>query len=307
LFINDSRGTQLKATEDVLSAARIIDGKATALAVREELKSFATRLTELGHKPGLAVVLVGEDPASQVYVRNKDRAAEAAGFHVETIRLAETTTQAKLTAEVERLNADASIHGILVQLPLPTGSDLDEAETVQTISPDKDVDGLHPANVARLVMGQPGFVPCTPAGCIELLDRYDIPIAGQNAVVIGRSMLVGKPIAQLLLARNATVTICHSRTADLASHCREADIIVAAVGREGLVRGDWVKPGAAVLDVGINRGNDGKLHGDVAYEEVSVHAGALTPVPGGVGPMTIAMLLRNTANSAARAAGIDAK
>ena len=297
----------MKSSENVLSATTIIDGKATAAVIREELKVFAERLTTMGHRPGLAVVLVGDAPASQVYVRHKDRAAEAAGFHVETLRLPATTTQAELTAEVERLNEDANIHGILVQLPLPGGGDLNEAETVCSISPDKDVDGLHPLNVARLVMGEPGFVPCTPAGCIELLDRYAIPIAGQQAVVVGRSMLVGKPVAQLLLARNATVTICHSRTVDLASHCRSADILIAAVGREGLVRGDWVKPGAAVLDVGINRGSDGKLHGDVSYQEVFGRAGALTPVPGGVGPMTIAMLLSNTANSAARAAGLETK
>ncbi len=295
----------MKANASTLGSAQIIDGKATALAIREELKVSAKRLTELGAKPGLAVVLVGEDPASQVYVRNKDRAAEAAGFDVHTIRLPEETTQAKLLAEIHSLNDNPDVHGILVQLPLPKGGDLNERETVRAISPDKDVDGLHPENVARLVMGERGFVPCTPAGCIELLDRYEIPIEGKHAVVIGRSMLVGKPIAQLLLARNATVSMCHSRTADLASMCRQADIIVAAVGVAGLVRGDWIQPGAAVLDVGINRGEDGKLCGDVVFDEVRQRAGALTPVPGGVGPMTIAMLLRNTAISAARAAGVE--
>ena len=295
----------MTANETSLSSAQIIDGKATALTIREELKISAERLTELGQKPGLAVVLVGEDPASQVYVRNKDRAAEAAGFHVETIRLAAETLQADLTAQIHALNENPSIHGILVQLPLPKGGNLDERETVRAISPDKDVDGLHPENVARLVMGEAGFVPCTPAGCIELLDRHGISIEGKHAVVIGRSMLVGKPIAQLLLARNATVSMCHSRTADLAGHCLQADIVIAAVGVAGLVRGDWVKPGAAVLDVGINRGEDGKLCGDVAFAEVLERAGALTPVPGGVGPMTIAMLLRNTALSAARAAGVE--
>jgi methylenetetrahydrofolate dehydrogenase (NADP+)/methenyltetrahydrofolate cyclohydrolase len=283
--------------------ARIIDGKATAAAVREEVRRRAERLTAAGHRPGLAVVLVGDDPASQVYVRNKDRAAEGAGFFVKTVKLPAETSQEALLAEVAALNADERVHGILVQLPLPDG--LDERAVVRAISPDKDADGLHPESVARLVLGEPGFVPCTPAGCIELLDRHDVPIEGAHAVVIGRSMLVGKPLAQLLLARNATVTMCHSHTRDLAGVCRGADILVAAVGRRGLVRGDWIRPGATVLDVGINRGEDGKLHGDVDFEEALQVAGALTPVPGGVGPMTIAMLLANTAQAAARRAGID--
>ena len=199
---------------------------------------------------------------------------------------------------MRQLNADPAVHGILVQLPLPKG--LDEAAVVRAIDPAKDVDGLHPANVAALVMGEEGLVPCTPAGCIELCDRYGVELEGARAVVIGRSMLVGKPVAQLLLARHATVTIAHSRTRDLAGLCREADVIIAAVGRAGLVRGDWVKPGACVIDVGINRGEDGKLHGDVAFDEVAAVAGLLTPVPGGVGPMTIAMLLSNTVTSASR-------
>ncbi len=283
--------------------ARILDGKATAKAVRADVRALAERLTAAGHRPGLGVVLVGDDPASQVYVRNKDRAAEEAGFRVETRKLPATTSQAELLAEIEAFNADAGIHGILVQLPLPSG--LDERAAVRAISPDKDADGLHPESVARLVMGESGFVPCTPAGCIELLDRHGIEIEGRRAVVIGRSMLVGKPLAQLLLARNATVTMCHSRTTDLPAVCREADILVAAVGRRELVRGDWVKPGAAVLDVGINRGEDKKLKGDVAFDEVAAVAGALTPVPGGVGPMTIAMLLSNTALAASRLAGIE--
>jgi methylenetetrahydrofolate dehydrogenase (NADP+)/methenyltetrahydrofolate cyclohydrolase len=282
--------------------ARIIDGKATAAAVREEVRRRAERLTAAGHRPGLAVVLVGDDPASQVYVRNKDRAAEGAGFFVKTVKLPAETSQEALLAEVAALNADERVHGILVQLPLPDG--LDERAVVRAISPDKDADGLHPESVARLVLGEPGFVPCTPAGCIELLDRYDVPIEGSRAVVVGRSQLVGKPLAALLLDRNATVTLCHSRTRDLAAVCREADILVAAVGRREMVRGDWVRPGAVVLDVGISRAADGKLAGDVAFDEARRVASKITPVPGGVGPMTIAMLLQNTARAAARAAGI---
>jgi len=285
-----------------VSAARRIDGKATAQAVRAEVARAAERLAGTGTRPGLAVVLVGDDPASQVYVRNKDRAAQEVGFAVRTLRLPATTSQAELLAAVEALNADDEVHGILVQLPLPPG--LDAGEVVRALDPRKDVDGLHPANVAALVMGEPGHVPCTPAGCIELLDRYAVPIEGARAVVVGRSMLVGKPLASLLLARNATVTVCHSRTRDLAGVCREAEILVAAVGRARMVEGDWVRPGAAVLDVGINRGSDGKLVGDVAFAEAAERAGAITPVPGGVGPMTIAMLLRNTLLAAARAAGV---
>jgi methylenetetrahydrofolate dehydrogenase (NADP+)/methenyltetrahydrofolate cyclohydrolase len=279
-----------------------IDGKATALAVREDVAARVTRLKEQGVNPGLTVVLVGEDPASQVYVRNKDKAAKGAGFVVATKKLPDTTTQAELLAVVESLNADASVHGILVQLPLPKG--LDEGVIVRAISPAKDVDGLHPDNVAALVMGEQGMVPCTPAGCIEMCDRYGIELKGKRAVVVGRSMLVGKPIAQLLLARHATVTIAHSRTEDLKAVCLEADVIVAAVGVAKLVKGDWVKPGAVVLDVGINRGDDGKLVGDVDFDAASENASYITPVPGGVGPMTIAMLLGNTATAAARLAGI---
>ena len=275
-----------------------IDGKATALAVREEVAQRVAALVARGITPGLAVVLVGEDPASQVYVRNKDRAASAAGISAHTHKLPADTSLEALLKLVAELNADPKVHGILVQLPLPKG--LDEAAVVRAIDPRKDVDGLHPLNVAALSMGEDGMVPCTPAGCIELCDRYGIELEGARAVVIGRSMLVGKPVAQLLLGRNATVTIAHSRTKDLAAVCREADLIVAAVGRAGLVRADWVKPGATVLDVGINRGADGKLCGDVAFDEVEAVAGALTPVPGGVGPMTIAMLLANTVTAASR-------
>lgn len=288
--------------------ARIIDGKATAKAVREEVRERAAELAARGIQPGLTVVLVGEDAASQVYVRNKDRAATQAGFAVDTVRLPATTTQRELLAEVRRLNADDTVHGILVQLPLPGGGDLDSAEVVRALDPSKDVDGLHPDNVAALVTGAAGLVPCTPAGCVELLDRYEIPIEGAQAVILGRSMLVGKPLGSLLLARNATVTLCHSRTRDLPEVTRRADILVAAVGRAELVRGDWIRPGAAVLDVGINRRPDaegGGLVGDVAFEEASEIAAAITPVPGGVGPMTIAMLLSNTLRAACQAHGID--
>ena len=283
---------------------QIIDGKATAAAVRKGVAAMTSKLVERGGpKPGLTVVLVGEDPASQVYVRNKDRAATEAGFEVDTIRLPAETSQQDLEATVDRLNEDPSVHGILVQLPLPRGLDADRV--VARLAPHKDVDGLTPASVAALVMGRPGLRPCTPAGCIELLDRYDIPLQGKRVVVVGRSMLVGKPFAQLALDRNATVTICHSRTADLKSHCLEADILVAAVGVPRLVKGDWVAPGATVLDVGINRGEDGKLVGDVDFEPASARAGAITPVPGGVGPMTIAMLLRNTLQAAAEGHGLS--
>lgn len=291
-----------------MSEAIRIDGKATAAAVREEVAAAAAALTARGVVPGLVVVLVGEDAASQVYVRNKDRAATKAGFAVRTLKLPATTKQDELLGVVRELNADPAVHGILVQLPLPDG--LDEPSVVRAIAPAKDVDGLHPLNVAALVRGEEGLVPCTPAGCIELLDRYEIPIEGRRAVVIGRSMLVGKPLASLLLARNATVTIAHSRTRDLAALAREAEILVAAVGRPELVRGDWIRPGAAVLDVGINRvpdpagGEKGLLVGDVAFAEARGVAGAITPVPGGVGPMTIAMLLRNTALAAARGVGL---
>ena len=287
----------------LMSPARILDGKATAQVVRASVKRSAEQLIARGVRPGLAVVLVGEDPASHVYVRNKDRAAQEAGFEVRTLRLDASTGQAELLARVGELNRDESVHGILVQLPLPRGLDADAV--VRAIDPAKDVDGLTPANVAALVAGSEGLVPCTPAGCLELLDRYEVALEGARAVVVGRSMLVGKPVALLLLARNATVTIAHSRTRDLAGVCRTADVLVVAVGRPQLVRGDWIRPGAAVLDVGINRADDGKLAGDVAFEEARERAGWITPVPGGVGPMTIAMLLANTAKAAARARGIE--
>ena len=281
-----------------VEAALVIDGKRVAAEVRAEVAAEVASLVRRGVTPGLAVVLVGDDPASHVYVRHKDRAASEAGFAVRTVLRPAGTGREEVLAILDELNADPGIHGILVQLPLPRG--LDPDEIVRRIDPAKDADGLHPENVARLWMGAEGPRPCTPAGCIELLDRHGIAIEGARAVVVGRSMLVGKPLAALLLERNATVTVCHSRTRELPRVCREAEILVAAVGRPELVRGDWVQPGATVLDVGINRRPDGKLVGDVCYAEAARVAGAITPVPGGVGPMTIAMLLRNTARAAAR-------
>jgi methylenetetrahydrofolate dehydrogenase (NADP+)/methenyltetrahydrofolate cyclohydrolase len=288
---------------DVSEARAVrIDGKSTAQAVRAEVAAGAARLFARGVQPGLAVVLVGDDPASQVYVRNKDKAAHGAGFAVRTERLPASTSQAELLALVESLNGDPQVHGILVQLPLPEGLDADAI--VRAIDPAKDVDGLTPQNVAKLVAGDAsGLVPCTPVGCIELCDRHGIELQGARVVVVGRSMLVGKPVALLALARHATVTVCHSRTRDLPAVCREADVLIAAVGRPELVRRDWVRPGACVLDVGINRLPEqlgGGLVGDVAFDEVSEVAGWITPVPGGVGPMTIAMLLANTLRAAER-------
>ena len=285
-----------------MTASRILDGKSVAQTVRAEVAARVQRLRARGVEPGLAVVLVGDDPASQVYVKNKDKAAAEAGFAVRTLRLAATTPQAELLARVDELNRDRGVHGILVQLPLPDG--LDAGPVLARLDPAKDVDGLTAHNVAALWRGEDGLVPCTPAGCIELLDRHEIAIEGKRAVVIGRSQLVGKPLAALLLARNATVTLAHSRTRELAAVAHEADILVAAVGRARLVRASWVRPGATVLDVGINRLEDGRLCGDVDFAEVAAVAGAITPVPGGVGPMTIAMLLANTARAAARSTGL---
>ncbi len=285
------------------TVSRILDGKAAAQAVRAEVAARVRALRARGVVPGLAVVLVGDDPASQVYVRNKDRAAVEAGFEVRTLRRPASTTQAELVALVEELNCDRGVHGVLVQLPLPEG--LDDRALLERLDPAKDVDGLTASNVAALWRGEDGLVPCTPAGCIELLDRNGITLEGKRAVVIGRSQLVGKPLAALLLARNATVTVAHSRSRDLAALAREAEILVAAVGRPKLVRASWVRPGATVLDVGINRLPDGRLCGDVDFDEVQALAGAITPVPGGIGPMTIAMLLANTARAAARRAGLD--
>lgn len=278
--------------------AKIIDGKAIAKEIRGDLAKQVAELTKEGRQPGLAVVLVGDDPASAVYVRSKKRACEEVGINSLVHRLPEETTQEELLALIEELNQDPKIHGILVQLPLPDG--LDEEIVINAISPKKDVDGFHPINVGNLHIGQEGFVPCTPAGVVELVKRTGVSIAGKNVVVLGRSNIVGKPVASLFLRENATVTICHSRTKDVAAECRRADILIAAVGRPKLVQQDWVKPGAVVVDVGINR-VDGEIVGDVDFEQVKKVAEAITPVPGGVGPMTIAMLLKATVEAASRA------
>lgn len=273
--------------------ATILDGKALAARRRAAL---AERVAGLGFRPGLRVVRVGDDPASGVYVRNKDRAAKEAGFDSATLQLPEATTEAELLALVRRLNDDPAVDGILVQLPLPAHIRTDAV--LDAVDPGKDVDGFHPVNQGALALGRPGLVPCTPRGVMLLLEEAKVSLSGARAVVVGRSTIVGKPVAALLLAANATVTVAHSRTRDLASECRRAEIIVAAVGRAQLVRGDWVANEATVIDVGINRGADGKLVGDVAFGEVVGHAGAITPVPGGVGPMTIACLLENTLQAA---------
>lgn len=278
----------------------IINGKEISAQIRAEIREeCAAFVARRGYAPGLAVIIVGEDPASQVYVRNKARACEEVGFYSEVLRMPERTTQEELNAEIDRLNADSRIHGILVQLPLPRH--LDEAAVTLRIDPRKDVDAFHPYNVGKIMLGEPGFQPCTPAGVMELLRRSGIDPAGKRCVVIGRSNIVGKPMALLLLAANGTVTVCHSRTKDLADVTREAEILVSAVGRAGFVRADMVRPGAVVIDVGMNRDADGKLVGDVDFPAVEKVASAITPVPGGVGPMTITMLLRNTLRAAENA------
>jgi methylenetetrahydrofolate dehydrogenase (NADP+) / methenyltetrahydrofolate cyclohydrolase len=274
--------------------AALIDGKAHAAALRARI---ATGVTRLGRAPGLAVVLVGEDPASAVYVRAKGKACVEVGMASFEHRLPADTTQGALLALVRRLNADPAVDGILVQLPLP--DHINTNAVIAAIDPDKDVDGFHPVNAGRLASGLPGFVPCTPLGCLMLLQDTLGDLSGLDAVVVGRSNIVGKPMAQLLLGANATVTVAHSKSRDLPALCRRADIVVAAVGRPEMIRGDWVKPGATVIDVGINR-MDGRLVGDVAFDEVAAHAAHITPVPGGVGPMTIACLLQNTLTSAER-------
>lgn len=278
-------------------AATLIDGRAVAKAFKEEIAEKTAQMIEKGIHPHLAVVLVGENPASQVYVRNKENGCIKVGIRSTVIRLEESCTQEELEKTVSSLNEDASVHGILVQLPLP--KHLDEARVLRLIDPDKDVDGFHAMNSGRLMNGQQGFVPCTPLGVMKLLESYGINPAGKHAVVIGRSNIVGKPMAMLLLQANATVTICHSRTQNLAEITRQADILVAAVGRANFVTADMVKPGATVIDVGINR-VDGKIVGDVDFDAVSEVAGHITPVPGGVGQMTIAMLLANTLDAAAK-------
>ncbi len=273
-------------------SAQLIDGKVVAKAVKEEVRSRVEALKARGIRPGLATVLVGDDPASHVYVRNKQRTCEELGMHSVGHELPAATSQEELLALIDRLNRDPAIHGILVQLPLP--KPLRSEPILYAVSPEKDVDGLHPVNVGKLMMGEPRFVPCTPAGVMAMLDYYKLPIEGKTAVVVGRSNLVGKPAAMLLLHRHATVTICHSKTPDLAAVCRRADILVAAMGKARFIRGEMVKDGAVVIDVGINRQPDGKLVGDVDFEAVAAKASWITPVPGGVGPMTIAMLMRNT-------------
>ena len=280
-------------------AAKLLEGKLFAAKIREEAGRRASELKEkTGVTPGLAVIIVGENPASQVYVRNKHKACTELGFHSESVELPEDTTREQLLTEIKRLNNAPEIHGILVQLPLPKALQKYESEVLEAISPLKDVDGFHPVNVGRLVTGQKALVPCTPDGCIKMLELAGIPIEGANAVVIGRSNIVGKPMLNLLLSRNATVTICHSRTKNLAEVTSKADILVAAVGKPGFVTADMVKPGATVIDVGINRIAPKKLVGDVDFEAVKEVAGAITPVPGGVGLLTIAMLMMNTVDAA---------
>ena len=288
-----------------MNSPKILDGKSVAAAVLDECRAETAALLARGIRPGLAVVLVGSDPASQVYVGSKARTCAELGFHSVKKELPAETTQEELLQVVRDLNADPAIHGILVQSPPP--SHIDEEAVIRAIDPRKDVDGFHPENVAKLVLEDPtGFVPCTPAGCMKLLEISGIQTNGAEAVVIGRSMIVGKPMALLLVSKNsnATVTIAHSRSKDLPAICRRADILIAAVGRPEMVRADWVKPGAVVIDVGINRVPDPtkksgyRLTGDVAYPEVAPLCSAITPVPGGVGPMTIAMLMKNTLQAA---------
>lgn len=279
--------------------ARLLEGKVFAAKLKEEAGKKAQELkAKYGITPGLAVIIVGENPASQVYVRNKHKACTELGFYSKGVELPATTTREELLAEIQRLNNDEKIHGILVQLPLPKELQPYESEVLEAINPLKDVDGFHPVNVGRLVTGQKALVPCTPHGCLRMLELAEIPVEGANAVIIGRSNIVGKPMFHLLLGKNATVTICHSRTKNLAEITRQADILVAAVGKAGFVTADMVKPGAAVIDVGINRIAPKKLVGDVDFEAVKEVAGAITPVPGGVGLLTIAMLMQNTVEAA---------
>lgn len=277
--------------------AQRIDGKAIAAKVREEVAADALRFAQqYGRKPGLHVVLVGDDPASAVYVRNKEKAAETANIAGAVYRMPHDSGEAEVLAQIRDLNANPKVDGILVQFPVP--EQISQQRVLETIDPAKDVDGLHAVSVGSLWSGLPGLVSCTPAGCVRLLKEAGVELSGKRAVVIGRSNLVGKPIAALLLKEHATVTLAHSRTKNLAERCREADIVIAAVGKPKMVKGDWVKPGAAVIDVGINRDENGKLCGDVDFDDVEPVAGWITPVPGGVGPMTIAMLLKNTVDAA---------
>ena len=275
--------------------ARLIDGKAIAADLRRAVRE---RVAGLAVQPGLAVVLVGDNAASAVYVRNKDRAAQEAGLRSQTVRLPSATSQADVLAIIAHLNDDPNVDGILVQLPLPPAIAVDAV--IDAIDPGKDVDGFHPSNVGRLQTGRNALVPCTPAGVMKLLAAADIELRAARAVVLGRSAIVGRPMAALLLSADATVTTVHSRTQDIAAECRQADILVAAVGRPEMVRGDWIKPGATVIDVGINRLSNGQIVGDCAFQECASIAGAITPVPGGVGPMTIACLLENTLTASIR-------
>ncbi|MCI6842349.1 MAG: bifunctional methylenetetrahydrofolate dehydrogenase/methenyltetrahydrofolate cyclohydrolase FolD [Eubacteriales bacterium] len=282
--------------------AKIIDGKQIAKEVRAEIAAECAELKKKGIIPGLAVVIVGTDPASQVYVRNKKKACEEVGFRSEVFELPEETTEEELLALVKKLNEDVNIHGILVQLPLP--EHLDDEVIIANIDPKKDVDAFHPSNVGKIMIGNYDFLPCTPAGVMVLLEKSGIDVSGKECVVVGRSNIVGKPQAMLLLHANGTVTICHSRTKDLAEVTRRADILVVAIGKADFITGDMVKDGAVVIDVGMNRKADGKLTGDVDFATVEPKASYITPVPGGVGPMTITMLLRNTLTSAKKHAGI---
>jgi len=282
-------------------AAQILDGKSLAASLRAELKHKVEALVQRGVRPGLAVILAGDDPASRVYVRNKTLAAEQVGVASSVIEFPASVTEAQLMARISALNAERSVHSILVQLPLPKG--VDGARVLEAIAPEKDVDGFHEANLGALLAGRPGVVPCTPAGVMRLIAHAGVPLAGRRAVVIGRSNIVGKPLALLLLQKDATVTICHSKSSNLAEIARQADVLVAAVGRAKLVTAAMVKPGACVIDVGVNRLPDGKLAGDVDFEAVKQVAGWITPVPGGVGPMTIAMLLENCVRAASRELG----
>jgi len=281
-----------------------IDGKAVAAVVRAEVRERVVRLAARGIVPGLAAVLVGDDPASLVYVGNKEKACEQVGIRSLRHRLPASTSETELVALVRRLGHDADVHGILVQLPLP--APLRAQVVIEALAPEKDVDGLHPVNQGRLLAGLPGLRPCTPLGVLRLLDTTGVALAGARAVVVGRSVLVGKPVAFLLLERHATVTLCHSRTADLAGEVGRADVVIAATGQPALVRGEWIRPGAVVIDVGINRGADGRLCGDVEFEPACARAASITPVPGGVGPMTVAMLLANTVTAAEQAAAARA-
>ena len=289
--------------EEESVAARLIDGKALALQVRERLAiESATVLAKTGIKPGLATILVGDDPASHLYVKSKQKACDAAGIYIDDHKLPVNTTQAELLALIEKENADPKIHGILVQLPLP--KHIDSKVVLEAVSPDKDADGFHPYNFGRLVEGHPVFEACTPKGVVKMIESTGVSIEGKRAVVLGRSNIVGKPLALMLLQRNATVTICHSKTKDLPAVCREAELLLVAIGKAKFVTADMVREGAVVIDVGTNRLSDGKVVGDVDFEPVTHKAGWISPVPGGVGPMTIAMLLDNTVESAKRMAGM---